>query len=329
MAVARVRPTPYPAHLNQFAVLPDPLSQITDQVRLSSLFCSLIRVSPPFARSATVESFNVLLMTHGQMYVEPMDEAEFGPRLLEAGDLLVFPRGAGYRMLYPLDVSRAVESTLAHVHDSSKPKPTEVEFLGLICYLDKVHRNLLTDFLPQVIHLKKRTPGLARWMKRTVESFQAEHLARSPGRSSVLSRLAEIVCVQALRIWIEQIPPDMKGWVQGLKDEQIATALQAIHKDPGRRWTVASLAQQAGMSRTMFATRFKSLVGESPMEYVSRWRMHHALELLVERRASLKAVVEATGYQSPTAFRRIFKRQFGILPSEYRRIGPPPESTPS
>src|SRR5262249_36099850 len=149
--------------------------------------------------------------------------------------------------------SRSLESTLITVRDRSKPQPHDAEFLGLICYLDKTHRNLLTDFLPPVIHLKKRTPGLRRWMKRTVELFRTEHDARTPRSRSVLSRLAEIVCVQALRVWMEQVPRDRKGWVQGLKDEQISMALQAIHKDPGHRWTVASLAHQVGMSRTMFA----------------------------------------------------------------------------
>jgi AraC-like DNA-binding protein len=156
-------------------------------------------------------------------------------------------------------------------------------------------------------------------VKRTVEQFRIEYQTRMPGRSSVLSRLAEIVCVQVLRIWIQQMPADMKGWVQGLKDERVAMALQAIHKDPGQRWTVASLAREAGMSRSVFAARFKALVGESPMEYLARWRMHRAIGLMEENAGNLKLVVEASGYKSPTTFRDAFRRHFGMLPREYRR----------
>src|SRR5204862_6602048 len=118
-----------------------------------------------------------------------------------------------------------------------------------------------------------------------------------------------IVCVQALRIWIEQMPPESKGWLRGLKDERIALALQAIHKNPGCRWTVASLARQVGMSRTVFATRFKALIGESPMEYVSRWRVHRAIGLLERDGGSRNSVVEASGYKSAATIRLNVKPQ--------------------
>jgi AraC-like DNA-binding protein len=261
----------------------------------------------------------VLLVTHGQMYVAPRDHESFAPVLVETGDLVVMARSFPYRLLYPLDAPQELETTLVHVKDSSKAAGDEVEFLGMICFLDRAHRNLLTDFLPPLIHLKKATPGLTRWIKRPVSLFLAEYQAQSPGRSSILSRLAEIICMQALRIWIEQMPADMKGWIQGLKDEQISLALQAIHRDPGERWTVALLARQAGMSRSVFAARFKALVGESPMAYLSRWRMHRAIGLLEDGTGNLKSVVEASGYKSPTTFRDAFRRHFGMLPSDYRR----------
>lgn len=309
----------HPEYLKQYAVSKDPLSQVMDQVRLSNLFCSVMRVSPPFSRTADVEGFNVLLVTHAQMYLEPMVQPLFPPLLIETGDVLVMPRNVPYRLFYPLDAPRELESTLIQVKDSSRPLPEEIEFLGMICYLDRAHRNLLTDFLPSVIHLKKSMPGVTRWIKRTVDLFLAQYHTHSPGRSAVLSRLAETLCIQALRIWIEQMPPHMKGWIQGLNDEHISTALQAIHRDPGHRWTVELLARQAGMSRSVFAARFKELVGESPMVYLSRWRMHRAIGLLEEGAGNLKSVVEASGYKSPTTFRDAFRRHFGMLPSDYRR----------
>jgi AraC-like DNA-binding protein len=312
---------------NWFRFARDPLSQVTDQVRLSSMFCGVVRARPPFTFRVTRDGLHFYLMQHGQLYVGPIEGTDVGPTLIETGDVFITPHGLPYRYQYPLDVSPALEGPPALVEDSSKPQAEEIEWLGMACHLDSAHRNLLTDFLPHAIHLKKATPGLTRWLKRTIELFRAEHQASSPGRGSVLSRLAEIVCVQALRIWVEQMPPESKGWLQGLKDERIALALHAIHKDPGCRWTVASLARQAGMSRTVFATRFKALIGESPMEYVSRWRVHRAIQLLEQDGVSLKSVVEASGYKSAATFRVNFKRQFGKLPSDYRRRHRQPDAS--
>lgn len=306
----------------------DALSQVTDQVRLTSMFCAIVRARPPFAYTTTRDGLHLFLMTHGQLYLEPIEGTDVSPTLIERGDVLVVTtHGLPYRMQYPLDVSPALEAPPALVQDSSRPQAEEIEWLGMAFRLDSAHGNLLTEFLPYAIHLKKATPGLTLWVKRTVEFFRAEHQTPSPGRGAVLSRLAEIVCVQALRIWIEQMPPESKGWLQGLKDERIALALQAIHKDPGRRWTVEALARQSSMSRTVFATQFKALIGESPMKYVSRWRMHRAIGLLERDRGCVKSVVDASGYRSAATFRANFKRQFGRLPSDYCRRNRQPETS--
>src|SRR5262245_14363496 len=153
--MAREHRRRHPEYLNPFAVSVDPLSQVMDQVRLSSLFCSVMRAKPPFSRPATVDGFNVLVVMHGAMYVEPLDGAMFQATLVETGDVVAMPRNVGYRLFYPADAPREMESMLVHVKDSSRPLPDELEFLGMICYLDRAHRNLLTDFLPPVIHLKK------------------------------------------------------------------------------------------------------------------------------------------------------------------------------
>ncbi len=183
-----------------------------------------------------------------------------------------------------------------------------------------------------MIHLPRETPGLTRWLLPTIELFRVEYAHASPGRAAILARLAEIACIQAIRIWIEQTPTLTQGWLRASKDPRIALALQAIHRAPGLRWTVGFLAQQAGMSRSVFASRFKALVGESPMEYVSRWRMHRAIRLLERKQSSLKEVAAALGYRSACAFRTKFKSHFGRLPSDHapfasdevthRRVGP-------
>jgi AraC-like DNA-binding protein len=238
---------------------------------------------------------------------------------VNTGDVLVMPRPISYRVHFPQDAQHPYPADHKEITDMSKPALKDIEYVGMVCQLDKAHRNLLTDFLPLVIHLKKDTPGLARWFKRTVELFRAESQTHALGRASILARLTEMVCVQVLRIWIEQLPGETRGWLKALRDERIAMAIQAVHADPAKRWTVASLARRAGMSRTIFSTRFKALVGESPMTYVSRWRMHRAAGLLGAGTSSLKSVAEASGYRSRATFGANFKRYFGILPSDYRK----------
>jgi AraC-like DNA-binding protein len=315
-------------YLRQWAAPTDHLSQVTDQLRLNDLICAIIRVASPYGRSGEASgSFHVIIMTHGEMYLDAIDGATDAPLLIATGDVLIMPRGSQHRFFYPNDVSTALEVDLSPVDYSSPPRPEHLEYIGLMCYLDKAHRNLLTDFLPSVIHLKRDNPGITRWLRPAVELFRAEYHEmfktaernRSLGCGSVLRRLAEFVCIESLRCWIEQMPADMKGWLLVLRDEGMATAVQAVHEHPERRWTVESLARQAGMSRSVFAARFKALVGESPMEYVSRWRMHRAVGLLEQGAVSLKSVIEASGYKSPTTFRTNFKRQFGIRPREYDR----------
>jgi AraC-like DNA-binding protein len=297
----------------------DPLSQITNRVRLSSLFCGLLRIVPPFAHAVLDDkAVHVFLVTHGQLYMGEMQGLDVSPMLIETGDLVIVAHARPYRIHYPLDVSPGVEVVPRYIDDSSKRNAADVEWLAMGCRLDTAHSDLLLDFLPPMIHLRKA--GLTHWLKQTVDLFIAEHRAHSSGRGSLLCRLAEIVLVQALRLWIERMPPDSNaGLLRGLRDAQIARALQTIHQNPEFRWTVESLARQVGMSRTVFATRFKTLVDESPMQYVSRWRMHRAAGLLEGSRVSLKSLAVASGYRSAATFRTNFKRQFGRPPSEYRR----------
>jgi AraC-like DNA-binding protein len=295
----------------------DPLSQIIDQLHLNSMFCAILRSTPPFARPCTGTGLQVMIVTQGSFYVQPLDGCVFDPVLAGPGDVVVMPHGQPYRVAYPPDVPLHVDIPFLFVRDSSHPGVDDIEWLGMACQLDDAHRDLFLEFLPPVVHLKKA--GLTRWLRTTIDLFVAEHRGSVPGRGAVLRRLAEIVIVQAVRLWIGQLTAGATRWHQAFRDERIARAVLAIHRDPGSRWSVDSLAHHAGMSRTVFATQFKTLVGESPMRYVSRRRMHQAAELLEQNRASLKSVVAATGYQSAAAFRASFKRRFGQRPNDYRR----------
>jgi AraC-like DNA-binding protein len=141
------------------------------------------------------------------------------------------------------------------------------------------------------------------------------------GGETIITRLADILVIQAIRSWIEQDPAAQTGWLRALQDKQIGRVISLIHRDSARAWTVASLAAEVAMSRSAFAARFTELVGEPPMHYVARWRMHVALTWLKEEGAALGELAIRLGYQSEAAFSRAFKRFIGVSPGAARRGG--------
>ena len=147
----------------------------------------------------------------------------------------------------------------------------------------------------------------------------AEARTLRPGGETVITRLADVLVIQAIRSWLARDPAARTGWLGALQDEQIGRAITLIQRDPARPWTIASLAYEVAMSRSAFAARFSQLVGEPPMHYVTRWRMHLALTWLKEDRATLGELALRLGYQSEAAFSRAFKRCMGVPPGAVRR----------
>jgi AraC-like DNA-binding protein len=157
------------------------------------------------------------------------------------------------------------------------------------------------------------------WMQSTLRLMAAEAMELRPGGETVITRLADILVIQAIRSWIQEDPTAQTGWVGALQDKQLGRAIMLIHRNPAHPWTVASLASEAAMSRSAFAARFTELVGEPAMHYVARWRMHLALTWLKEDRVTLAELASSLGYQSEAAFSRAFKRFIGVSPGAVRR----------
>ena len=141
------------------------------------------------------------------------------------------------------------------------------------------------------------------------------------GQASTLAKLAELMFVEALRRYVEMLPPGGKGWLAGLRDPQIGRALALIHREPGRAWTVEQLAREVALSRSALAERFATLVGESPIQYLMRWRLALAAQMLRSGRDAVTRVAERSGYDSEAAFSRAFKREFGMPPTVWRKAG--------
>lgn len=161
-------------------------------------------------------------------------------------------------------------------------------------------------------------------MQSVVPFAVSSALDDSPGAAGLRGRLAELLFLGALRAYMRDLPPGASGWLAGVRDPVIGRALQALHEEPRRHWTVDDLAALAASSRSALASRFSEVLGETPMHYLMRLRMYLAARQLTDTRKSLAAIAENVGYDSPAAFQRAFKRQFDMPPAAWRRsaVGP-------
>ena len=175
----------------------------------------------------------------------------------------------------------------------------------------------ITQLLPSFILIKAdQAHTLA--LHNTMQALASEMVDQAPGSDAVATRLAEVLFIQALRAHIASGAGwRNKGWLRAIFDPQIGAALSAVHDGVNSPWTVESLAGAAAMSRSAFAARFKELLGQTPLEYVTEWRMQKAMQLLEQRDKKLIDVARSVGYESDAAFSKAFKRVVGTNPGEY------------
>jgi AraC-like DNA-binding protein len=242
-----------------------------------------------------------------------------------AGDLVLVPHGAGHRARGVLAAPTPSVFELPHDHVNDHYAVLRHggggEVTRLVCggiRFDHPAARQLIEALPPIIHLEAATTTRTDWLRATLELMGEETRHARPGSEAVISRLCDIIVIQAIRTWIDRDPAAQTGWLGALRDEQIGAAIAAVHSDPARHWTVASLAEEVAMSRSAFAARFSELVGEPAMRYVTRWRMHVALHLLETGDAGVAEVSSLVGYESEAAFSRAFKRMMGHPPSSSR-----------
>ena len=185
---------------------------------------------------------------------------------------------------------------------------------------DRATLKPITQLLPCFILIKAdHAHTLA--LHITMQALASEMAAQAPGSEVVATRLAEVLFIQMLRAHIASEPGRNQGWLRAIFDPQVGAALNAVHDRVNTPWTVESLAEAAGMSRSAFAVRFKELLGQTPLEYVTEWRMQKAMELLKQRDKKLIDVARSVGYESDAAFSKAFKRVVGANPGEYFKRG--------
>jgi AraC-like DNA-binding protein len=239
---------------------------------------------------------------------------------LEAGDFVLLPATPGFTMsgfkpVTPVHFDPNVTSAhLGEVHHGTRGGPPDVQLLGGWFVFDSPDAALLVSLLPGLVHVR----GAER-LSTLVRLVAEESNEQRPGRDLVLTRLVEVLLIEALRSTTgDDAPP---GLLRGLADAQLAAAVRQMHGQLARAWTVAQLAKTAALSRSAFFERFTRTVGLRPMEYLLAWRMAVAKDLLRRQDVGLDEVAERVGYGSASTFSTAFRRHVGQPPSRYARDG--------
>ncbi|GGV20611.1 AraC family transcriptional regulator [Actinomadura cremea] len=316
---------PLPAHT-------DLLGEALHLLRLTgTLYCRAELTAPwGVAVPALPGLMTLVVVTAGHCWLD-VDGTE--PRLLQAGGLTLLPHGMPHRFrsdphtateaLFDIPVEQISERYEIMRHGGGG-EVTQVTY-GAVRF-DHVAGNRLVAQLPSVVQLDAWDDD-AGWLHSTLRLISKEAQALRPGGETVLTRLADILVIQAIRSWLDAAPEARQGWLAALRDGQVGRALTAIHRAPEREWTLVSLAREAGMSRSAFAARFTDLVGEPAMRYLTQWRMQLARTHLQQTQEPLTAVARRFGYHSEAAFCRAFKRTFGVSPGSVRPPTQPSEPT--
>jgi AraC-like DNA-binding protein len=262
------------------------------------------------------------MITEGECYVE-MSGTQ--PVRLVAGDVVVFSQGDAHRMtsqpgLKPPAGVR-LDAVLAR-------RPRQLVYGGggaatrLVCgYLacDARLARMLLKGLPALVKVSLRGSDAGAWLEASVRYALAETRSPRPGGAGVLAKLSEVLFIEVLRLYMNQQSEGRTGWLAGVGDRIVGAALNALHKAPAQAWTLEDLARAAGTSRSVLAERFAHLVGTSPIQYLTEWRMLLASNLLRRSNAPLTQIAEDVGYQTDAAFSRAFRREFGSPPATWRR----------
>ena len=332
----------------------DVLSDVLRVVRLSGAVFFTAEFSSPWAlESPNPELLASIVMPEAECMVlfhiltagECHVTCEGHPPVkMEAGDVIIFPHGDAHTMC---SHSGARATPVRSVFSQPSPDALpQVAFGGggktsrFICgYLNCDQRfNPLVGALPTMLLVRARDDYAAveaidrtgvrpaevpqdsgSWLRTTLKFTINEAKAARPGNAAMLGRLTELMFVEILRQYAQQLPADHGSWLAGLKDVHVGKALRLLHANPAQGWTVTQLAREAGICRSALAEHFTNLVGESPMRYLAGWRVQLAKQMLRDGASSVAEVAARVGYESEAAFNRAFKRATGAPPAAWRK----------
>lgn len=296
-------------------------------MRLRGIRYRRIQVTPPFGIGfGTVEGWAQFhFIARGPVLLRSPGGAL---HTLDTGDALLLPRGGKHSLLSAPDepsrdiasfesatLGEAVSSVYACPKDSC-PTTRALIFSGCMEF-DLAGMHPLVTLMPEVMHvgtLLNRHPEILPML----EAMERETCTERAGFAGILARLADVVSAFIVRGWVECGCGDASGWIEALRDPRLGRVISALHRDPGRHWTVAELAAQMGSSRSVFAERFLAVTGMTPHRYVTELRMRLAAQWIGRDRMPIETAAQRLGYGSQAAFSRAFKRITGQSPGAVR-----------
>lgn len=296
----------------------DVLSDVLDTVRLTSAVVIQTRLTAPWGSTEPRDQFAFHVISDGTAWFA-VDGTD--PVALAAGDVIVLAPGHGHTLRS--DPHAPVRDVLDLLADGTLCRPADNPrgSTELVCgsfRFDDPHGALLA-VLPTVLHGRATASSAGPWLAHTIELLSFESFGDQPGNATVVNRLCDALFVYLLRSHLTSGSDDPASWLRGLDDPQIRAALELMHDRPDHAWSVALLANQVGMSRAGFAARFAELVGQTPIRYLTQWRVQKAAILLRGERRSIESIARHVGYQSAVAFAKAFKRSTGLPPGAYRQ----------
>jgi len=304
--------------------LGDPLGEILHLLKLTGTFYCQSELSAPWGFNIPeidgVMAF--LVVTDGHCWLEVAGEE---PLIVEKGNLVLLTCGSKHRLRSDLNASsvdlatlpvRKITEAYETLQYGGGGELTRAMY-GIVRF-DHAAGQRLVNLLPNVLKIDTWGEHSSDWLQSTLQFISREARELRPGGETVITRLADVVVIEAIRNWINTAPEAKKGWLEGVRDDQIGRAIIAIHRRPAHDWNVESLAKTAGMSRSAFSARFTGLVGQSVMQYLTTWRMQLARTKLLETSLSVSTIADSLGYQSEPAFSRAFKRVFQVPPGRIR-----------
>lgn len=183
--------------------------------------------------------------------------------------------------------------------------------------------------LPPLLKVNIRNDASGQWLENSIRFSVDQAEGSQAGREAVLAKLSEVLFVETLRMHIAHLPPEQTGWLAGARDPEVGKTLALMHRNPAHPWTIASLAKEAGVSRSVLAERFHRYLDIAPMSYLTRWRLQLAAQMLSSTNYSVAQIASEVGYESEAAFNRAFKREFTVPPARFRTQSRTAHSNPS
>lgn len=302
----------------------DVLTDILQELRLRTTLYCYARLGAPWGfgiPEREVVSFHLVTSGHCWLLVESGAQ----PFELQEGDLAIVPHGHAHSVIdSPTSAVTQLEDLLQDqqgdgrmhfTHDGSGPVST------LIC--GSIHiQNYLTNplflLLPPVVLVKGSGGHAMPQLRAIVDTVKLEADQNRLAAEVIITRLSEVLFIQAVRTYLDTVDGGQQGWFRALKDPSIGQALALMHHEPDTAWAVESLAHRVNMSRSAFSGKFTTLVGEPPMQYLAHLRLTKAVALLQSTSSTLAQIARAVGYDSAVAFSKAFKRRYGMSPGAYR-----------